>query len=251
MDNPNRLFVEDYCPIKTARQKKRLLKKDRGKQLIQLDKRRQDLAVKRYNLPLVPLEMPYQKGFERRFVLRDDVARSRHALFYQNLLDKINTVQYHHDKHFSTSKKKRRKRIQVSRLQTLKEYDEQEWRSKHNKLTEAERLLFYPRETYCVARKRKEIRYVFAEHWRYRLQVRPFMITHRKMIDEALEQEIQEIDNYIEKRNLQPAMDKARRGSRYNPRCNGAYLDRHNPEVFKQPLYRILNACRESDNEIL
>src|SRR5882762_7889462 len=93
--------------VKSERRKKRLAKTDRDKQLIQLFKRRRELCEQSKLLPLVPLEHPYQRGWKRFFVVRDDVKRSEQAEFYQTLLEKINTTEYHYDKSFK--RKKRRK----------------------------------------------------------------------------------------------------------------------------------------------
>jgi len=62
--------------IKSARRKRRLVKTDRDKQLIQLDKRRDELWEQKKLLPMVALEHPYQRGWQRFFVLRDDVKHS-------------------------------------------------------------------------------------------------------------------------------------------------------------------------------
>ncbi|MGY3212657.1 hypothetical protein ACVW2L_001710 [Mucilaginibacter sp. HD30] len=56
--------------IKSARRKRRLVKTDRDKQLIQLDKRRDELWEQKTLLPMVTLEHPYQCGWKRFFVLR-------------------------------------------------------------------------------------------------------------------------------------------------------------------------------------
>lgn len=56
------------CRIKSARQKRRLVKTDRDKQLIKLDKRRRELWQQQSLLPMVPLENPYQRGWKRLFV---------------------------------------------------------------------------------------------------------------------------------------------------------------------------------------
>ena len=248
MDTNSWSFGEGYCKIKTARQKKRLQKKEAEKQLIKLYRRREHLAIKRCNLPLVPLETPYQKGWMRSYVLRDDVARSRHAAFYQTLLDKINTVTYHHDKHFKISKKKKRKRILVDQPQALRTFRTYEWNSTHNKLTDAERVHFYP--TQVVTRKNtpSHTLYVFAEPWRYRLQVKPYMITHRKMVDEVLEQEIQQLDNYIERHHLNHKMNKLVDGSCYSYWSHRNNNLKYRTALFKQPVHRIIDLCI-TDNE--
>ncbi len=96
------------CRIKSVRQKRRLVKTDRDKQLIQLDKRRAELRQQKRLLPLVPLEHPCQRGWKRFFVLREDLKHSPGKAFYETLLAKVKTVEYHHDKEFK--RKKRRKR---------------------------------------------------------------------------------------------------------------------------------------------
>lgn len=94
------LFEDGYCKLKTARQKKRLRIKDLHKYLRWLHRERSRLWKLQRELPLLPLELPYQKGWKRTFVLRHDVAASEKAPFYQALLNKINTVRYSHDKRF-------------------------------------------------------------------------------------------------------------------------------------------------------
>ena len=89
MDN---YFLDDYinCSrLKSKKKKKQLVKKDFEKQLIQVSKLEKELWKKRNALPFLPLEIPYQKGWQRYFVLREDIARSNDALFYNVLLEKI------------------------------------------------------------------------------------------------------------------------------------------------------------------
>src|SRR4051812_27896029 len=107
--------------IKSARQKRRLVKTDRDKQLIQLDKRRDVLWDERARLPPVALEHPYQSGWKRFFVLRPDVKHSPRALFYEELLLKINTFEYHHDKTFKRKKRRKRWYGYVVKEQRLRE----------------------------------------------------------------------------------------------------------------------------------
>ncbi|MFZ0595933.1 MAG: hypothetical protein WAM46_03045, partial [Flavobacterium sp.] len=54
--------------LKNKRTKKRLVKEDFDKQLIQIRKLEVTLWKKRQELPLVPLAVPYQKGWQRNFV---------------------------------------------------------------------------------------------------------------------------------------------------------------------------------------
>ena len=80
--------------LRTARQKKWAAKEAQKKLLLGLHKERMELQHQQQNLGYVALIPPIVKGWKRYFVLRDDVARSKDAAFYQNILDKINKVEY-------------------------------------------------------------------------------------------------------------------------------------------------------------
>ncbi|OXE99159.1 hypothetical protein BC749_102615 [Flavobacterium araucananum] len=211
--------------FKSKRIKKRVVKEDFEKQLIQLRKLEVELWKKRQDLPLVPLTTPYQKGWQRSFVLREDITRSNDSSFYTVLLEKINTVQFSSEKSFKKKKKRKRKHVYVEKLQSLKEFSESEWRSPKLELTEKEKIHFYKRERWCPNCKRYKIHYVFREPWRYVFQVRPNMITHTKMIDTVLESEIQLLDNYITNLNLRYKINKLVDGFSYRNR----YYQNENP----------------------
>ncbi|MFH6994085.1 hypothetical protein [Flavobacterium sp. FlaQc-48] len=210
--------AEEYAlcsRFKNKRTKKRLVKEDFEKQLIQLRKLEVELWKKRQELPLVPLAVPYQKGWQRNFVLREDIARSSEYSFYKVLLEKINTVQFSSEKSFKKKKKRKRKHVYVEKLQTVQEFSESEWRSPKLALTEKEKTHFYKRERWCPNCKRYKIHYVFNEPWRYVFRIKPYMITHTKMVDAVLESEIQVLDNYITNLNLRYKINKLVHGSSY------------------------------------
>ena len=64
------------CKIKSARQKKRLVKKDFDKKLIRLHRKRKELLDIKRNLPLLPLKNPYQQGWVRTFEMSYETANS-------------------------------------------------------------------------------------------------------------------------------------------------------------------------------
>jgi len=210
--------------LKSARQKKRLVKKDRDKQLIQLDKRQNLLWKQKRELPMIPLEHPYQKGWKRLFVLRKDVQQSAKAAFYKGILDKINTIEYNHDKCFKRRKRKRWRHHYEERQQTLRPIDEHEWFRNKLKLTDEEQLFFHRHEGFSERRREAIITYLFAEPWRFVLVIKPRIIHEVKVVDELLEQELKAIDNHIENQWLQPKMDKLKSGGRYRNR--GAFYER-------------------------
>ena len=234
MDN---YLLDDYIQcsrLKKSKQKKSAVKTDFEKQLIQLDKLEDELLKKRRALPLVPLATPYQKGWERRFVLREDVARSNEALFYKTLLEKINTVQHASEKSFKRKKKRKRKHLYVEELQIVKEFSESEWRSPKLAFTEKEKIHFYKKERWCPNYKCYKIRYVFSEPWRYVLRVRPNMITHTKMVDAVLESEIDRVRNYITNHFLRYSMIKIVHGNVNYCRWRDKQLKYQNPLANKQ-----------------
>lgn len=239
-------FDAGYCKIKTARQKKRLLKKDRDKQLLALDLLEDNLHKQKRALPMMPLAEPYQRGWKRSFILRADVARSSQADFYLALLKKINTVEYSATKNFIRKKRRKIKKIYEVRPQSLREFYAWEWNHPGCKLTDAEKAHFHIRESLAKDNKTVIQKFVFTEPWRFVLQVKPNMITHIQMIDEALDQAIQQLRNRIENKHLRPAMHRLIYGSCYDP-WRGAENIRQQNLLKNKPLHKILEAVANDD----
>lgn len=207
--------VDDYAfgsRFKSARQKKRLVKNDFEKQLIQIDKRETVLWQAIRDLPLVPLEKPYQQGWVRFFVVRDDVFRSKDGLFFQGILEKINSYQYCNNKSFKSHKCRNRKKPQVPREQFLSKIPLHQWNSNEFGLTEKEKSYFILTEKWSDCFKRYIVGYKFREPWRFVLRTRPHMVTHKKAIDEGLQSELARLENYIVNNNLRHKMTKINYG---------------------------------------
>lgn len=228
--------------LKSARQKRRLVKKDRDKQLIQLDKHQNLLWKQKRELPMIPLEHPYQKGWKRFFVLRKDVQQSAKAVFYQGVLDKINTVEYNNDKSFKRRKRKRWRYHYEERPQTLMPIYEWQWQSNRLKLTDAEQLCFYRHEEPFGRRGETSVTYLFAEPWLFVLVIKPRIIHEVKMIDEVLEQEIKTIDNYIDNNYLWPRISRLTRG-RGHRYWKDVFFDKpkYINKLKNKPMYLIQN----------
>lgn len=248
MDTHDSSFEPGCYRLRTARQRKRSQKKDHDKQLISMHHRQNELCMARRRLPLTRLQEPYQRGWRRTFVLREDVARSAAAAFYSNLLSKINTIDYAADRSFKRriKRKKNRKKLYEVKPQYLRAFYSYEW--SRAPLSPEERVLFYPMEN-----TRQDgttyIQYVFAEPWRFVLQVKPHMITHVKTVDEVLEQEIQQIDNRIERHHLRPRLHRLVWGSGWRGRWNRPPVREKNP-LYNKPLQRIIaEAANDEDHE--
>lgn len=212
------------CRIKSVRQKRRLVKTDRDKQLIQLDKRRTALWQQKWLLPLVPLEHPYQRGWKRFFVLREDLKHSPRIAFYETLLAKINTVEYHYDKEFKRKKRRKKRYGYEVKQQLLLEFSTYSWHANKVNLTDEEKTCFTCVETFDARTKCIDVKYVFTEPWRYRLKVTPHMVTHIKLMDMDIERELSYIDDHINNHNLEPRINLLRRGRRY--RWNDWFCER-------------------------
>lgn len=198
MEKENLLFFR----LRSLRSRKRIIKKDVEKQIRKKYNRSDELWKLRRNIPSVPLEKPYQKGFVRFFVVRDDVKRSKDGDFFEGILNKINTKMYSETRKFLKKKRKFGRRIYVDREQKLGRLSTYQWNDPKLKLTDRERQYFLKREDYCPFRKRYNIYYEFIEPWRFVLRVKPNMITHYKPLDSDLEKEIDELDYYLGKHKI-------------------------------------------------
>jgi len=248
MDTNDLLYWTACSRIKSARRKVRLQKWYKEKQLIQLGKQRYELRKQKHALPLVPLKEPYQKGWKRFFGLREDVARCNKADFYWKLLEKINTVEYSNNKSFTVKMRKKRKRIDVVKQQYLKAFSTSEWKSSKLELSDKEKDQFVLKDVWCEFDKKYYARYVFIEPWRYVLRIKPHFITHTKMIDEVLEQQIQELKNYIENNFLDHKIDKLTRGRKDHYRCWNKNKLKYLHPFKNKALHTILYECEQEKN---
>jgi hypothetical protein len=194
--------TESYRNIRSKRQRKRATIEARDKKLIGLYKESQRLSKQKRELPMVNLSPPVQKGWKRYFIVREDVRRSRDGVFYENLLQKINTVQYSDEKVFRKKKRKAGKRIYYEIEQGLKTIKLHELFKM--KFTDRELSCFEYRTIYEVRKRRIETRneYVFKEPWRYVLRIRPNIIDKIRVHDAELEQRIKIIDMKLYKNYL-------------------------------------------------
>ena len=75
------IIPEGVSRLRNLRSRKRIAREDHEKFLRTCIKRQKALFKQRRELPLVPLEKPYQKGYVRFFVLREDVRQGKQADF--------------------------------------------------------------------------------------------------------------------------------------------------------------------------
>jgi hypothetical protein len=191
-DIPNELLAS--LRLRTERRRKRDAIDDKNKQLIRLYREDKNLRKQKMELPMIELVPPIQRGWKRYFIVREDVRRSKVGTFYENLLQKINTVQYNSDKAFKVKKKRKGRRIYEAKEQLLKVIY----------FYELSKFKFTERESECFELKTiREVRfktiyekqiYVFKEPWRYILRICPNMIDKVKAHDNELEQRLAEVN---------------------------------------------------------
>lgn len=198
MENNNLLFYR----LRSVRSRKRTGKKDIEKQIRKKYKRSNELWNLRRNIPWIPLEKPYQRGFVRFFVLSDDVKRSKDADFYEGILKKINTYMYSESRLFLKKRRKFGRRIYVEKAQKLNSISFYSWIDPKFGLVPRERQYFLRKEEYNPFRKRAETYYEFIEPWRFTLRIRPHIITHYKPVDLDLEREYASLKAYVEQHKI-------------------------------------------------
>ena len=233
MDNAE---LEDYIQhsrLRSIRAKKRMQREDFDKSLIRLHNELLALGERDRELGYEELNPPFQRGWKRFFVLRDDVARGKHAKFYRAILDKINTTKYSWRKDFKKKRKYRGKKMYVVRGQELETLRPCSFERK--KFTQEEKAYFNIFVIRIPNSNKIEHFYRFSEPWRFVLKVMPNMITKVKIRDFNLERRRDEICSHLTRNDLWPRYhkviyggDKRRRGplERYrNPLQNKSFAD--------------------------
>ncbi len=196
--------------LRTSRQKKRMQYEDFHKQLIRLRKEENALYEQKENLGWQPLLPPVQKGWKRSFVLRDDVARSRQAEFFEKILTKINTHDWSYRKDFKVKKRRLgRKNYVVKEQKLLAPYD---WYFMKLRFSDAEKQFFHEVLYWDNHGHITAIRYVFNEPWRFVLKVKPNIITKVRIKDAVLESKIARLKNYLQRNDLEKKQSKILNG---------------------------------------
>lgn len=191
--------------LRTARQRRRAAYEGFQKQLRAVDAERQELRQQQRNLGWVELEKPVMRGWKRFFVLREDVAESVHADFFQNILEKIGTVNFSNRKDFKMRKKRVKKWGFEAKKQELLKPDACHFK----KMNFTEKELAFFEEKIILNKHRLWVKvYEFKEPWRFVLKIKPNMITRTRVRNVEMESKRAELDNYFERNHLELKLDK-------------------------------------------
>lgn len=233
--------------LRSSRQKKRIQYEDFHKQLIQLHKEENALYKQKRNLGWEPLVPPVQKGWKRCFVLRDDVARSKHADFFQRILNKINTYDWSYRKDFLVRRRRFGRKIYIVKAQNLLKPHEGHFRKLD--FNEKEQQLFYTEFRIERGSKEPVKRYVFIEPWRFVLKVKPNIIDKVRVRDQVLEARMKAIDDYLERNCFEWIQERLLRG---NCKWRHWYEGERPDEVYpfkNWPLERVIDSLKEQKIE--
>ncbi|MBK0402608.1 hypothetical protein I5M27_06400 [Adhaeribacter sp. BT258] len=245
MGNVNAFWAGRF---RSARQRKRAVKSDFEKQLRKLGKERQTLSDQLRKLGYEPLVPPVQKGFKRFFVLREDVARTPRAAFFQEILDKINTVQYSDTRKFTKTRRFMGRKIKVLKEQLLDSISLYEW---HKLQLPAEQAFYFEQAEELTAYHEWRTVFRFTEPWRFRLKIAPNLITRIRIKDAVLEKRMDEIDNYMERNFLNGKYFRLTHGAAgYYSHRIGEKIRYSNP-LKNKPLDWILEMARQDDPEVV
>ncbi|KPH12004.1 hypothetical protein [Chryseobacterium sp. ERMR1:04] len=240
MENDNLLFHR----LRSLKSRKRISRKDVEKQIRKKYKRSRELWETRRKIQLVPLENPYQKGFARFFVVRDDVKRTKDGNFFEGILAKINTYMYSETRKFLKKKRKFGRKIYVPRDQKLDRLLPYQWNDPKLGLTTREKQYFLKREEYDPFRKKYDTYYEFIEPWRFTLRVKPYMITHYKPLNSELEKEYAELESYLNQGKIKGIIQTTINGKSYS--WKGEYKT-HLIESRKYFHYKKMSATEFAD----
>lgn len=205
-----------FTRLRSKREKKRLIKTAKEKNVRNKYKRQKEIFLEQKNIQLVPLQEPYQKGFERYFVLREDIKNEKEINFFTQLLKKINTSQFSDTRKFVKKRKRYGKKVYVPRIQNLKQLQPYEFSGSHSILNDDERRYFACIQVYDPVLKRFKGIYEFLQPWRFRLIIKPNMITHYKPLDIDLKREEAQIDHFFDNYKNKSLMYKKIIGKGYS-----------------------------------
>ncbi len=231
--------------LRSARHKKRAQHEDREKKLLALHWEENDLHHQQRSLGWVELNPPVMRGYKRYFVLRNDIAKSKQANFFEGLLEKINTTQYNYRKDFKIKRRKGGKKVYKATKQTLLQFEESYF--KRQIFSEKEKSFFEERWMQYKESGKPYKAFVIAEPWRFVLRVRPNIITKARVRDEVIESRIQQLRNYFQRNALRGKLNHLTDGHSYSWR-EGEKAKEKNP-FRNKPLAKILDEYYRIEEE--
>lgn len=182
------------------RRQRRFDKEDAEAELRKIWREQERLWMAKRTKNWIELEKPERRGYVRFFVLRQDIAKSKEANFYNLLLKHIQEYVYCRDKKFLRKDYKTKKMVPIE--QYLKPIEHKDW----NKLnfSEKQKACFDKRWKQNKFGKGGKFVYEFIKDWMFVMKIEPYYITKKLILDPQLESRYKEIQNKIDNNNLWP-----------------------------------------------
>lgn len=190
------------CIIKEERQymsreNKKYSKGTSEKDLMRLYRRQHQLYNNMAALGYEELTVPIRKGYEKKFILRADIARNKKAPFFKALLAMVNTPILSRDREFMKKDYKTKKSVPMKHeldVISVKEYV----------LLTPRQQKYFSKDHYFNWMQQYTLRgYVLnLPPWYFSTKVSPHYICKVKITNVEMEQEYDEIQDYFSTNNL-------------------------------------------------
>lgn len=193
---------------KTTRREKRFLKKIRDKELIALDRKRQELWEERAKgVEYVEIE-PYRNGYIRYFDLREDLVGRSDYKYLREALDACYIEQYCRNKKFRFARKYHRTRYSryftgEMKLGVLQDKE-------YSKLSDGAKVFFEKEEKVSWSGVVYPLWHSSFPVWMLVVKIKPHYIRYRKVYNVDVESQLQELRNKIERNDLDVKINHVR-----------------------------------------
>lgn len=195
---------------------------DRDKELLAKQKKLNELHRLKMSSPLVPLAKPVQRGWRKKFVLRDAESRRKDAPELRRILGEIQHYIYSDNKEFRVKKYYNKQTEEINH--TLHHIPEKSWdKLKWPAYFKTKWFYFYSGIHVSKYGNAFPIKgYFFKYPYMFESVVEPFFATHARVINAAVDSEMKEIENFFERTNgwtriakIRGGMYKGHRGDRH------------------------------------
>ncbi len=180
-----------------SREDRKYNKNNSEKELMRLYRKQHAIYNKMSALGYEELETPIRRGYEKKFVLRADIARNKKAPFLNTLLDMVNTPICSRDKEFMVKDYRTKKMIPMEHERdviSVKEYE----------VLTPKRQQYFSKEYYFNWMRQYTLRgYALnLPPWYFSTKVSPHYIYKVRLTDAELEREYDAIHNHFSTNNL-------------------------------------------------
>ena len=188
---------------KTARQEKRSWIEKKDKELLALERERNEL----YKINRLPVEYtevkPIRDGWSRTFDLREDLKGRPDYKYLKEILDKCNIQQFCRNKHFSY-KARRGWMFRIDRDFKLKSVYDKEFL----KFSERAQKEFWKEEKISWSGAIYNIWHPAIPAWMMIIKIKPHYIRYFASFDTEVESKLDRINNRFNSHNLYPRLNK-------------------------------------------